>query len=89
MYRVEWLETALDELATIWVQSNLDEREAVTSACQSVETRLRNNPSEQGESRSGRRRIAFFPPLVISFQIELDGETVTVLNVRMFKRRGN
>ncbi len=40
-----------------------------------------------GESRPGGRRITFVAPLAVRFQIEADGQTVTVLQVRLFGRR--
>ena len=87
MFRVEWLQTALDELSDLWLQADSTQRQAITAATHIVEQRLLNDPINEGESRSGNRRITFVPPLAVRFQIEADGQTVTVLQVRQFGRR--
>ena len=38
-------------------------------------------------SRSKQRRITFAPPLAVTFRIEDDGKTVSVLRIRLFRRR--
>jgi hypothetical protein len=88
MFRVDWLQSALDELATIWTGGDSSLRTAVTAATHAVEQRLRANASAEGESRTGGRRIMFAPPLALTFQVESDGVTATVLHVRLFRRRG-
>ncbi len=87
MFRVEWPQSALDELADIWTQADSTERAAVTAASHQIDQRLRRDPLHEGESRSGRRRILFAPPLSAIFQVEADGQTVTVLRVRLLPRR--
>jgi len=87
MSRVEWLQIALDELTNLWIQADSTQRQAITRASQVVEQRLRSDPVNEGESRSGGRRITFVSPLVVRFQIEADDQTVTILHVRLFGRR--
>jgi plasmid stabilization system protein ParE len=87
MFRVKWRQTALDELADIWTQANSAERKAITAASHEIDRRLSRDPSNEGESRSGGRRILFAPPLSAVFQLEADGQTVTVLRVRRLPRR--
>jgi hypothetical protein len=87
MFRVEWLQSALDELATIWMQADAVLRQAITAASHSIEQRLQRDPLNEGESRPGGRRIMFVPPLAVIFRVEADGQTVTVLHVRAFRRR--
>ncbi len=87
MFRVDWLQVALDELTNLWIQADSTQRRAITAASQVVEQRLSNDPANEGESRPGGRRITFVPPLALRFQIEADGQTVTVLQVRLFGRR--
>ena len=87
MFRVKWRRTALDELADIWMQADSTERKAITAASQEIDRRLSRDPANQGESRSGGRRILFEPPLSVVFQLEADGQTVTVLRVRGLSRR--
>lgn len=87
MFRVEWLQTALDELANLWTQADSAQRQAITSATHNLENRLQRDPANEGESRSGDHRITFVAPLAIRFKIEADGQTVTILHVRLFGRR--
>jgi hypothetical protein len=87
MFRVEWLQIALDELTDLWMQADASQRHAITTASHAIEQRLRSDPAGEGESRSGGRRITFVFPLAVRFQIEADGQTVTVLHVRLFGRR--
>ncbi len=87
MFRVEWHPEALDDLTTVWIQSDADARQAITAASHEVDNRLGNDPRNEGESRQNGRRITFVPPLAVDFQIEADENTVTVLQVRMFHRR--
>ena len=85
---VDWLQSALDELAAIWTQADRTRRKAITAANHQIDQRLRQDPWNQGESRSGGRRILFVHPLIVYFRIEADGRTVTVLGVRESRRRG-
>jgi hypothetical protein len=87
MFRVEWLQSALDELMNLWTQGSSAQRKAITAASHALEQRLCTNPFGEGESRSQGRRITFVPPLAVTYSIEADGQTVTVLQVRMFRQR--
>lgn len=88
MYRVDWLQSALDELAAIWTTADSSRRAAVTAATDAIEQRLKLDAANEGESRTGGRRITFAAPLAVTFQIEPDGVTATVLHVRLFARPG-
>jgi hypothetical protein len=87
MFHVEWLQSALDELAAIWLQADSAERKAISAASHVLEARLQHDPRSEGESRSKGRRITFISPLAATFRLEDDGRTVTILHVRMFRRR--
>jgi hypothetical protein len=87
MFRVEWLQVALDELTTLWTGADATDRQGITTASHEIDQRLSNDPSNEGESRSPGCRITFVPPLAIRFQIEADGRTVTVLQIRFFRPR--
>jgi len=87
MYRVHWLQSALDDLARLWKQADASQRPAIADATKTIVERLCTTPFAEGESRSGQRRIAFFPPLAVSYQIELDRQTVAVLHIRLYRRR--
>ena len=87
MKRVEWLQSALDELAALWTQASSSQRRAITTASNTIEQRLRRDPHNEGESRSRGRRMTFVPPLAVIFRLEPDGQTVTVLSVGLIRRR--
>jgi hypothetical protein len=89
MIKVEWLQSALDELANLWMLADSVEREAITSATHVLDERLRSNPHEEGESRPQGLRITFVPPLAVRFRVERNGQSVTVLHVRLFRRHAN
>jgi len=86
--RVESHQAALDELARIWISANSALRSAVTSATRNIDRRLSRLGAAAGESRPGGRRILFEFPLTIIFRPEADGITMTVLQVRLIRRRG-
>ena len=87
MFRVDWLQTALDQLTTIWMQADSALRQAITSASHQIEQRLRSDPLAQGESRSEGRRILLISPLGILFRLEADGQTVSIMRVWVFHKR--
>jgi hypothetical protein len=87
MLDVVWLQSALDELATMWIDATPAERQAITAATEALDGRLARNARNEGESRPGGRRITFVPPLAVRFQIEANGQTVSVLHVRLYRKR--
>jgi len=89
MYQVQWLQSALDDLGRLWAQADAFDRQSITDATRTIIDRLSATPFAEGESRSGQRRVAFFPPLAVSFQVELDRQTVTVFHIRLYRRRSS
>ena len=87
VFQVEWLQSAQDELADAWVQADSTRRQAITAASHVVEQRLRTAPLNEGESRSRGRRFTFVPPLAVTFRVDTRGQTVTVVQVRMYRKR--
>jgi hypothetical protein len=87
MFRLEWLESALQELADIWLRADATLRQAITAATHQIEQLLLNDPLHEGESRPGGRRILHLAPLGILYRIEPDGQTVTVLRVWLYRQR--
>ncbi len=87
MYRVEWLQSALDDLANIWNLADSAFRQQITQGSHRVEQQLRRDPHQAGESRSKGRRIVFEPPLAMVFKVEEDDQTVSILEVRCFRSR--
>jgi len=87
MFYVEWLESALDELTRLWTQADSATRRTLTAASHEIDTRLESDPETESESRPFGRRITFVSPLAVIFRVEADGETVTVVSIRMFRTR--
>ena len=87
MFHVAWLQTALDQLASLWLQADSLLRQAITSATHQIDHKLRTDPLGHSESRPGGRRVLFGFPLGILFKIEADGKTVSVLRVWLFRKR--
>lgn len=84
---IVWEESALNELADIWLRADASERRCITSATDELEHRLKTRPSEQGESRSRDRRIFHAPPLGVIFRVKEESQTVIVLRVWHIRRR--
>jgi hypothetical protein len=78
-YHVFWLPAAEAELATVWAASA--RRDAVTQAAADLDRRLAANGPTEGESRTGRRRIAVSHPLAVIFQVDETLRTVAVIRV--------
>jgi hypothetical protein len=62
MFRVAWMQSALNELAEAWLQADAGQRAAVTAAVDAIDRVLELDPESQGESRTGAQRILFEPP---------------------------
>ena len=85
-FHIEWLQSALDELNVIWLEATSQQRKAITAASHAVDKRLPINPDEQGESRPKGRRIAFFPPLGVTFRVDAQNAVVVVIHVWCFRQ---
>jgi plasmid stabilization system protein ParE len=86
IFRVEWVQTALNQLTTIWMSADSAQRQAITAATHQIDQQLKANPYGPSESRPEGRRILFESPLGILFRIEADGKTVSVLQVWHFRK---
>jgi hypothetical protein len=87
MRTVEWPQETLDDLTRLWTGSDSDTRKAITKACHALEKQLAHDADNTGESRSDNRRIAFESPVILVFRVEADNKTVTILEVRLMRRR--
>ncbi|NLX97421.1 MAG: hypothetical protein GXY83_14730 [Rhodopirellula sp.] len=87
MFQVEWLQSALDELTTVWTDANSSLREAISSAVYQIDQLLSSDPEEQGESREEARRILLLSPLGVLFRVEDNSRRVTVFHVWLFRKR--
>jgi len=88
MFRVRWKRSAVNELANLWIRADSVQRQAITTASHLIDQRLQADPYAEGESRPGGRRVLLVAPLGITFRIEADGQTVSVLCVWLFRQRG-
>lgn len=79
--KVLWTPSARNDLADLWLKADSVQRRRITVAAQSIDNRLAIDPSNEGESRPGGRRICFEVPLGISFRVDQRGGTVSVLRV--------
>ena len=88
MFRVRWEKTALNELSTLWIGAESIMRQQITTATHQIDQQLQADPLGQSESRPGGRRILFASPRGITFRVEQDGQTVSVLRVWLFRKHG-
>jgi hypothetical protein len=87
MYRVEWVDAALKELAADWERADSGLRLAITRAAHEIDSVLADNPRGEGESRPNGRRILHIPPIGLFYRLEADGQTVTVLQIWVYRTR--
>jgi hypothetical protein len=85
MYRVDWLQTALDQLAEIWMSADAEMRQIITAASHQIDQELRVDPFRDSESRAEGRRVRFVAPLGLLFRV--DGLVVSALRVWLFRKR--
>ena len=79
--RVEWVQTAQDELMDLWMQADSATRRAITAASRAVDRALAANPLNVGESRGGDDRVMFEHPLGVMFQVDPAKQIVWVVSV--------
>jgi plasmid stabilization system protein ParE len=69
-YNVRWNPAAERQLARIWTDAA--DKSAVTAAADAVDAAIQRDPTQVGESRPGRTRIAFARPLGFLFDVYPD-----------------
>jgi hypothetical protein len=88
MYQVRWLPSALNEFADQWIRATFRRASSDHFSHLGGRTKARRGePVEEGESRPKGRRITFVPPLALTFRVGSDEGTVTIVHVRVFRRR--
>ncbi len=90
MFRVEWVQGALDALASIWMQASPALRQAITVATNALDQELSTDPYRQSEARTddAEDRVLFVYPLGARIEIDLGQRIVWVLHVWRYRRRG-
>jgi hypothetical protein len=81
MGQVLWTESALDELAALWLEADSVRRQAITAAQAEIDRLLENSPDDVGESRPNHRRVAFVPPLGVVFSVQESNKAAKVLRI--------
>jgi hypothetical protein len=87
MALVRWEQSALDELADMWVRADSAGRQATSADAREIDRRLQAGPDQEGESRPSGNRVLFVPPLGVSFRVSAGGTVASVLHVWRFRRR--
>ena len=85
MFRVEWISSAVDELANMWLTADEQSRAAITVATHVIEQQLKQAPVSIGESRDRGRRVCFVGPLVVTYEVLDRLRLVTILHVRRIR----
>jgi len=61
MFRVEWIQAALDDLTTIWIDADSERRQLINRMSEAIDRELQVDPYRSSESRGDgedRQRIA-------------------------------
>jgi plasmid stabilization system protein ParE len=82
MFDLKWSNTALDQLADVYVAATVDQRAQIAAAVVTLNARLRTEPLTVGESRVGGFRIGFAPWLAVLFHVSEADRNVHVVRVR-------
>ena len=86
MFRVEWTQSALNELANVWLLAGPGQRTAVTRAATEIERRLQADPLNESDSRPVGRVIIELP-LGATIGVDAAGSLVTVVHVWLIRYR--
>ena len=79
MFTVAWTQSALDELAFVWVSSDTKTRNQITAATTLLDRHLRANAPRLGESRDDEDlRLLIVDPIGIEFLVSEEDRLVTV-----------
>ncbi len=73
---VVWRPAAEEKLAALWTEA--DNRQAVSEAANSIDSVLRADPLDSGESRVGNIRILTVPPLSVYYDVHEDDRLVAI-----------
>jgi hypothetical protein len=87
VYRVQWLQSAMDRLSAIWIDADASLRATITQATHEIDRELRTDPVNLGESRSEKSRIVFAAPLAVLFRVDVGDRVAVVERVWLLRRR--
>lgn len=80
IYTVTGKPSVKQQLGEIWMSAR--DRKAVTVAADSIDSLLRENPLETGQSRCGNARILVVWPLAVVYEVHEADRLVQVLSIR-------
>ena len=86
MFRVEWLQEAVSELADVWIKADSPSRQSITEATHTLDQELQADPFRQSESREGEVRILFADPLAVLFEVDPRQRLMWILHVWKFRQ---
>ncbi|MBX9624056.1 MAG: hypothetical protein K2X82_09630 [Gemmataceae bacterium] len=80
MFALSWGDTPLDRMADAYIRLDLAAQDRLAGAVENLNTRLRSDPLDVGESRTGGYRLTFLPGLQVLFRVDLTTRTVEVID---------
>lgn len=86
MFTVMWSDMAMDQMADIFVVTDLPGQDHLTTLIDGLNRRLARDPRDEGESRTGNYRVTFIGDLTVRFAVDPQSRIVRVNGVR---RRGS
>ena len=80
-YRIVWTPEMEVRLAVVYLHAleTGGDAASVTRASADIDRRLERNPSEEGESREGRTRVAISGSLMVTFEVDEAQRMVSIL----------
>ena len=87
MFDVEWIDAAVNRVASAWVPADSATRAVITAASHQIDEILAVHPSHAGESRDANRRILIVDPLAAVYEVDEKQSIVTVVDVVVRKPR--
>ncbi len=84
-YRVMWIQSALDDLALLWITADSATRANINQAALHIDQQLSTNPFAESESRDKGEWVFFAPPLGVLLEIDSANHVVWVLSVWCFR----
>lgn len=86
MFRVIWVQRALNDVAAAWTKGDAELRAAITQAMHRIDQLLQNDPEGQGESRLPGQRVMFQLPLGLNYEIRKQDGIVRVLHAWIIRK---
>jgi hypothetical protein len=83
-FRVLWVQGALDDMATLWINADSRTRADITRAAHGLEKQLAKDPFAICESRDPGEWVCFCDPLGLLVEIDSSLKIVWILSVWRF-----